>query len=80
MIATMSTLPPYARAWMHQRDAGAAAIAAIEVAELRQLDAVRALEQADALLAATPVDAIAPARRATSGLIEQQRLFARARR
>ena len=75
----MSTLPPYARAWMRQRDEGAARLAAIEAAELRQLDAAGALEQADALLAATPIDAIAPSRRTTSGLIEQQRLFSRAR-
>lgn len=80
MLLTMSALPPFARAWLRQRDAGAAAVAAIEAAELRKLDAAEALKQADALLAATPVDAIAPSRRATSGLVEQQRLFARARR
>jgi hypothetical protein len=76
----MSTLPPYAREWMRQRDAGATAIDAIEQAELRDLDPARAMELADALLSATPIDAIAPSRRTTSGFVEQQRLFLRARR
>jgi hypothetical protein len=76
----MSTLPPYARAWLHQRDTGAKAVATIEAAELQALDTAHALEQADALLSATPIDEVAPSRRTTSGLIEQQRLFARARR
>jgi hypothetical protein len=80
MISTMSTLPPYAMAWLRQRDSGAAAVAAIEAAELRQLDTAGALRLADALLSATPVTLIKPSRRETSGLVEQQRLFARARR
>jgi hypothetical protein len=80
MLSMMSTLPPFARTWVRQRDAGAAAVAAIEAAELRELDAAEALKQAEALLAAAPIDAVAPSRRTTSGLVEQQRLFARARR
>lgn len=76
----MAQLPPFARAWLRQRDTGATAIAAIEARELRELEPVAALRIADALLdaaARTPVD---DARRVTSGLVEQQRLFARARR
>jgi hypothetical protein len=76
----MTKLPPYARAWLRQRDSGVKAIATIEATELRDLDAARALMLSDALLAATPIDQIAPSRGVTSGLVEQQWFFARARR
>jgi hypothetical protein len=71
-------LPAHARAWLQQREAAAVALTAIEDAELRQLDDATALAQSEILLAATPLDALAE-RRTTSGLVEQQRLFARAR-
>ena len=73
-------LPAHARAWLRQRDLGAVALAAIEADELRQLDVAAALAQSEALLAATPLDAVSEERRSTSGFVEQQRLFARARR
>lgn len=76
----MSAQPQFARAWLRQREAGASAVAAIEAEELRRLDPAEALRLADALLAATPTDSIAPSRQGSSGLVEQQRLFARARR
>jgi hypothetical protein len=59
---------------------GAVALAAIEDDELRHLDVATTLAQSEALLAATPLDAIAEERRSTSGFVEQQRLFARTRR
>jgi hypothetical protein len=76
----MADHPAYARAWLAQRDAGHLAVAAIEAAELRALGAEEALRLSDALLAATPTHAMSEARRATSGFVEQQRLFGRARR
>ena len=76
----MSTQPSFAQAWLRQRDAGAQALAAHEREELRALDPGQALRESEALLAATPIASVAEARRATSGFVEQQRLFARARR
>ncbi len=73
-------LPAYALAWLRQREAGAVAVAAIEDAELRKLDAAAALVQSEALLAAVPLNAITHERRSSSGLVEQQLIFARARR
>ncbi len=72
--------PAFATAWLQQRTAAAAAVEAVEAAELANLDDATALRLADALLSATPLDAIAEERRMTSGLIEQQRLFACSRR
>ena len=66
--------------WLRQRQAAAAAVAAVEDAELRALGAEEALALADALLAATPVHAMPATRVGTSGFVEQQRLFALARR
>jgi hypothetical protein len=73
-------LPPYARAWLAQRQSGIAAVAAIEGRELRALDTVRALAQSDALLSAAPIAVMTESRRDSSGFVEQQRLFRRARR
>ena len=73
-------LPAHAQAWLRQREAGVVAIAAIEDAELRELDAEGALAQSEALLDATPLHAMAAERCGTSGFVEQQRIFARARR
>ena len=72
--------PIFAQAWFRQREAGAREVAAVERDELRRLDPAVALRLADALLAATPLDAVAETRRTTSGFVEQQRLFRRARR
>jgi hypothetical protein len=76
----MEPAPEFARAWLRQRDAGAAAVAAVEERELANLEDTDALRLADALLSAVPTDAMGNDRRATSGLIEQQRQFARARK
>jgi hypothetical protein len=73
-------LPPHARAWLAQREAGARAVAEIEARELRELGEATALAQSDALLAAAPVAMMSASRRTTSGFVEQQRLFARSRR
>ncbi|MDQ3364606.1 MAG: hypothetical protein M3680_04175 [Myxococcota bacterium] len=72
--------PPFALAWLRQRDAGARAIEAIEERELAALSPEQALGWTDALLGATPTASIDPRRTTTSGFVEQQRLFARARR
>ena len=73
----VSEQPPFAAAWLAQRRAGDAAVADLTAEELRNLTDEEALRIADALLSATP-----PARKPidSSGLVEQQRLFARARR
>ena len=76
----MPLQPHFARAWLRQREAGDRQVAKIERDELGRLDAARALWLADALLAATPLDAIAATRRTSSGFVEQQRLFQRIRR
>lgn len=73
------TLPAFAAAWLRRRDAGARAVAEVEADELARLTPREALAQSEALLAAVSIDAVAD-RRATSGFVEQQRLFGRARR
>jgi hypothetical protein len=76
----MSSLPSFAATWLRQRDAGAAAVALVEDAELAALSDTEGLRLADALLGAVRIADIDDTRRTSSGLIEQQRLFARARR
>jgi len=73
-------LPPFARSWLKQRELGAAAQQAIEDAALRQLDPADALAEIETLLSAVRLDDLPEDRRATSGFVEQQRLFALARR
>lgn len=72
--------PSFAEAWLRQREAGDRLLVAIERAELRRLDPVEALRLTDALLSATPRDVVTETRRTSSGFVEQQRLFRRARR
>jgi hypothetical protein len=74
------TLPIYARDWLRQRDAGAAAVMAVEARELSELSSAAALAQSEALLAAAPIDTMVEGRRASSGFVEQQRIFSRSRR
>jgi len=71
--------PAFADAWLRQRDEGARRIAEIEREELRHLDPVRALEMSEALLAVPPPLDLMAARRTTSGFVEQQRWFRRAK-
>jgi hypothetical protein len=70
--------PPFAKAWYAQRVAAEAALARVAADELRNLTEDEALRRSDALLS-MPIDAPA-SRRATSGFVVQQALFARARR
>jgi len=51
-----------------------------EDAELRRLDPATALAQTEMLLSAVRLDDLSEERRTSSGFVEQQRLFARARR
>jgi hypothetical protein len=76
----MADLPAFAKDWLRQRERGAAAVARVEEQELRDLDDAEALRQADALLSAAPLGLMTADRKTTSGFVEQQRLFARARR
>ncbi len=76
-ILLIMALPAHARAWLRQRELGAIAVAAIEDAELRQLDAAAALAQSEVLLAAVSLNVVTEERRSTSGFVEQQRIFAR---
>jgi hypothetical protein len=72
-------LPPFARSWLRQRELGVAAMRAIEDAQLRQLDPAMALAQTEMLLSAVRLADLPEERRTSSGFVEQQRLFARAR-
>jgi hypothetical protein len=71
--------PSYAAAWLRQRLAGAAAVAEVERRELRALTDAEALAMSEALLSAAPIESMTKDRQATSGFVEQQRLFAKAR-
>jgi hypothetical protein len=73
-------VPPFARSWLRQRELGVTALQAIEDAQLRQLDPATALAQTEMLLSAVRLDDLPEERRTSSGFVEQQRLFARARR
>ncbi|MFI5301498.1 MAG: hypothetical protein ACHREM_25705 [Polyangiales bacterium] len=68
--------PAQMQAWLRQRDAGAKALAEIETNELATLSDTEALAMTEALLSAVPWQQMSVARRETSGLVEQQRLFA----
>ena len=72
--------PEQQRAWLRQRQLGAVAVAEVEARELRELDAATALAESEALLSAVPIAVVTADRRHTSGFVEQQRLFAQARR
>ncbi|MDB4938420.1 MAG: hypothetical protein JWP87_5392 [Labilithrix sp.] len=80
----MDSRPKFAAAWYAQRVAASAAVSAVEDAELRALTDAEALRRSEALLslaASTPNQREIPEyRRTTSGLVEQQALFARTRR
>jgi hypothetical protein len=76
----MTEHPSFAAEWLRQHQAGNAAVAEVEARELEALDADEALRQSNALLSAVPLDAMPEERRVSSGFVEQQRLFLRARR
>ena len=73
-------LPPHAREWLGQRRSGIRALEELEDRELRELDAATALRYSEALLAAAPIAVMSESRQSTSGFVEQQRIFLRARR
>lgn len=73
-------LPEFAAAWFLQRTAGSAALDAVNADELRGLTEVEALQRTDALLAIGAAAPRSPDRERYSGFVEQQRIFARARR
>lgn len=73
-------LPPFARSWLLQRELGATALQAIEDADLRRLAPETARAQTEMLLSAVQLDDLPEERRTSSGFVEQQRLFARARK
>ena len=65
--------------WLTAYTGAAQALAAQKASELRQLTPADALRDTDLLLQAAAEAWLAPNRRHTSGLVEQQRLFATAR-
>jgi hypothetical protein len=76
----VSEQPDFARAWLQQRRSGEQALEQLAIDDLRLLDDQTALRHSEALLAATPIAEASASRQATSGFVEQQRLFLRARR
>ena len=76
----MSSSGADARSWLAQQRAAAIALAELNDRELRDLSDAEALRMTEAVLSATPIATMNDGRRSTSGLVEQQRLFARARR
>jgi hypothetical protein len=79
MLQGMATQPSFAAAWLRQRQVGDAAVAEVERSELAGLTDVEALAIAEAVLAAAPLATMTADRVASSGFVEQQRLFARTR-
>lgn len=73
-------VPGFAAAWLLQRAAGNVALEAVNATELRNLTDAEALKRTDALLAIGAASARSPEREQSSGFVQQQRLFARARR
>ncbi len=69
----MDALPGFAAEWLRQRLGGAAAVAEVERGELAALTDAEALALAEVVLAVPSV--CDPGRAATSGFVEQQRLF-----
>ena len=61
--------------WVRGWEAAGQALESVRRAELRALTAERALAAADRLLALGAEAGLTEKRRATSGLVEQQRLF-----
>lgn len=80
----MEERPSFAAAWYAQRVAASAAVSDVQDAELRALTDAEALRRTEALLslgASLPgPQKLAECRRTSSGLVEQQALFARLRR
>ena len=66
--------------WMRQWRAAGPALAEIRKQELRELTFAEALSISDALLSMPASGPLPPGRRESSGLVEQQALFQRARR
>ena len=75
----MASHPEFAGQWLRQRDKGARAVAEVEAEELRLLTPDEALAESDALLSAIDLGVASEGREATSGFVEQQRLFGRSR-
>jgi len=75
--------PSFAAAWYAQRVAASAAVSGVQDAELRALTDAEALRRTEALLSLAesmhgPLQ-LPEHRRTSSGLVEQQSLFARSR-
>lgn len=71
----MSSLPPFANAWLAQRRHGAVQLAKVADAELAALTEEEALRRSEALLSMISPECLPVERRATSGFIAQQRRF-----
>jgi hypothetical protein len=71
--------PPFAKAWAAQWQAAGPALDEVARRELAAMTPVEALAASDALLALADPHTLDDARLLGSGLVEQQRLFARLR-
>jgi hypothetical protein len=74
----MASQPPFAHQWLEQWKSAATELAIVHQKELRSLSDADALLASDALLSLPGT--VSAERWASSGLTEQQRLFARLRR
>jgi hypothetical protein len=72
--------PAEQRAWLSQWKSARVALERVETLELRSLTAASALAASDALLSLARPEDVEPERIASSGLVEQQRLFLKLRR
>jgi hypothetical protein len=79
-VIGMSSSPTFAMQWLEQRRRAAVALQRVEDDELRALTDAEARSQTEALLAAAPIARMVEGRHHRSGLVDQQRIFARARR
>ncbi len=75
----LATSPDDQQRWLAAYSGAARALAEQKAVELRELTTVQALRDTDLLLQAAAEAYLAPERLHTSGLVEQQRLFAPAR-
>jgi len=71
--------PDYQHEWMRQWRRAAVALAEVRLRELAQMSDATALAAAERVLASSAMPA-PPRSNASSGLVEQQRLFQRSRR
>jgi hypothetical protein len=78
-MSTNASAPAWQEQWLAQWKSAEVKLAAERVKALRQMSPERALAASDILLALADPFQLSPARRKSSGLVEQQVLFHRRR-